>query len=332
MTDPPEHGGRRPRPAASATPCGDPPAAAFPPAARPGGAGPPLRLPASAAASRRPAHHDHECAYDDDLASVQTAPPAPPPGSGGAAAAGAAAPVPFPASALRRAKVAGGMHDERGVPRGGGGGGYASEELRALRGQRLAATRRGRSRRVDSSPPARRLTSLTSSSSVASSSSTTAAAASQSTATSPPSLPSSLGARVLRHGWDAAAAVLGDPRALRRARPARALVALLALGGVLRATLRPPPRLRPASAAANGGRVLQDTHARAGDGAHCDDFDQRRRRAATLPPWALFEEPAHARMCRAIVQRLDAYDAGVALFDRAVFTEGELVCRDRDAP
>jgi len=63
-----------------------------------------------------------------------------------------------------------------------------------------------------------------------------------------------------------------------------------------------------------------------------DDFDQRRRRAADLPDGTVFDEPAHRRMCRAIVDRLDAYDAGTTSFERMVFTESEFVCRDPDAP
>ena len=37
-------------------------------------------------------------------------------------------------------------------------------------------------------------------------------------------------------------------------------------------------------------------------------------------------------MCRTIVERLDAVDAGVTNFEQVVFTESEYVCRDPDAP
>lgn len=63
-----------------------------------------------------------------------------------------------------------------------------------------------------------------------------------------------------------------------------------------------------------------------------DDFDQRRRRAADLPDGTIFDEPAHTRMCRTILPRLDAYDAGSTSFPEAVFTESEYVCRDPDTP
>lgn len=63
-----------------------------------------------------------------------------------------------------------------------------------------------------------------------------------------------------------------------------------------------------------------------------DDFDQRRRRAADLPDGTVFSEPAHTRMCRSIVDRLDAYDAGTTTFEQVIFTESEYVCRDPDAP
>ena len=63
-----------------------------------------------------------------------------------------------------------------------------------------------------------------------------------------------------------------------------------------------------------------------------DDFDQRRRRAADLPDGTVFSEPAHTRMCRAILSRLDAYDAGTTGFEQLIFTESEYVCRDPDAP
>eukprot|EP00804_Cyclotella_cryptica_P013213 CCRYP_007005-RA/>CCRYP_007005-RA protein AED:0.21 eAED:0.21 QI:123/1/1/1/1/1/2/71/922 len=63
-----------------------------------------------------------------------------------------------------------------------------------------------------------------------------------------------------------------------------------------------------------------------------DDFDQRRRRAADLPDGTIFDEPAHTRMCRAILPRLDALDAGSSAFPEAIFTESEYVCRDPDAP
>ena len=63
-----------------------------------------------------------------------------------------------------------------------------------------------------------------------------------------------------------------------------------------------------------------------------DDFDQRRRRAADLPDGTIFTEPAFTRMCRTIVDRLDAYDAGVTTFEQVVFTESEYVCRDPDSP
>ncbi|KAL7537028.1 hypothetical protein ACHAXR_011537 [Thalassiosira sp. AJA248-18] len=63
-----------------------------------------------------------------------------------------------------------------------------------------------------------------------------------------------------------------------------------------------------------------------------DDFDQRRRRAADLPDGTVFTEPAHTRMCRTIIERLDSYDAGVTNFAPAIFTESEYVCRDPDAP
>eukprot|EP00581_Thalassiosira_minuscula_P007217 CAMPEP_0183706612 /NCGR_PEP_ID=MMETSP0737-20130205/3379_1 /TAXON_ID=385413 /ORGANISM="Thalassiosira miniscula, Strain CCMP1093" /LENGTH=950 /DNA_ID=CAMNT_0025934059 /DNA_START=10 /DNA_END=2859 /DNA_ORIENTATION=+ len=67
-------------------------------------------------------------------------------------------------------------------------------------------------------------------------------------------------------------------------------------------------------------------------GDFLDDFDQRRRRAADLPDGTVFSEPAHTRMCRTIVERLDAYDAGVMNFEQVIFTESEYVCRDPDAP
>jgi len=63
-----------------------------------------------------------------------------------------------------------------------------------------------------------------------------------------------------------------------------------------------------------------------------DDFDQRRRRAADLPDGTVFNEPAHTRMCKTIIDRLDAYDAGVTNFEQVVFTESEYVCRDPDSP
>ena len=65
---------------------------------------------------------------------------------------------------------------------------------------------------------------------------------------------------------------------------------------------------------------------------HLDDFHQRRRRAADLPDGTVFTEPAHTRMCRTIVERLDAYDAGTTNFPEIIFTESEYVCRDPDAP
>ena len=63
-----------------------------------------------------------------------------------------------------------------------------------------------------------------------------------------------------------------------------------------------------------------------------DDFHSRRRRAADLADGTVFTEPAHTRMCRAIIDRLDQLDAGVSTFERAVFTESEYVCRDPDTP
>lgn len=67
-----------------------------------------------------------------------------------------------------------------------------------------------------------------------------------------------------------------------------------------------------------------------------DDFDQRRRRAADTPDGTVFDEPAHVRMCRAILPRLDANSGGSSSssnsFPEAIFTESEYVCRDPDAP
>jgi len=69
-----------------------------------------------------------------------------------------------------------------------------------------------------------------------------------------------------------------------------------------------------------------------GTGDFLDDFDQRRRRAADLPDGTVFSEPAHTRMCRTIVDRLDTYETGVTNFQQVIFTESEYVCRDPDAP
>ena len=63
-----------------------------------------------------------------------------------------------------------------------------------------------------------------------------------------------------------------------------------------------------------------------------DDFDQRRRRAADLPDGTIFTEPAHTRICRALLPRLDAYEAGSTSFPEVIFTESEYVCRDPDTP
>lgn len=66
-----------------------------------------------------------------------------------------------------------------------------------------------------------------------------------------------------------------------------------------------------------------------------DDFHQRRRRAADAPDGTVFDEPAHTRMCRVIIERLDQYDdsgSAVMTFPQVILTESEYVCRDPDAP
>jgi len=60
--------------------------------------------------------------------------------------------------------------------------------------------------------------------------------------------------------------------------------------------------------------------------------DLTHRRVADLPDGTVFTEPAHTRMCRTIINRLDQYDAGVTSFNPIIFTESEYVCRDSDAP
>ena len=85
-------------------------------------------------------------------------------------------------------------------------------------------------------------------------------------------------------------------------------------------------------------RVLTDVHVDhdtaiyAATADFLDDFDQRRRRAADLPNGTIFTEPAHTRMCRAIIDRLDQFDAGVTTFPQVIFTESEYICRDPDSP
>ena len=94
-----------------------------------------------------------------------------------------------------------------------------------------------------------------------------------------------------------------------------------------------PPKDAPAITLKQGHHSLETTdyqHTATHD--FLDDFDQRRRRAADLPDGTIFTEPAHTRMCRTIIERLDAYDAGVTSFEQMVFTESEYVCRDPDSP
>ena len=85
-------------------------------------------------------------------------------------------------------------------------------------------------------------------------------------------------------------------------------------------------------------RVLTDVHVDhdtaiyAATADFLDDFDQRRRRAADLPNGTIFTEPAHTRMCRTIIDRLDQFDAGVTTFPQVIFTESEYICRDPDSP
>lgn len=85
-------------------------------------------------------------------------------------------------------------------------------------------------------------------------------------------------------------------------------------------------------------RVLTDEHVDhdtaiyAATADFLDDFDQRRRRAADLPNGTIFTEPAHTRMCRTIIDRLDQFDAGVTTFPQDIFTESEYICRDPDSP
>lgn len=86
------------------------------------------------------------------------------------------------------------------------------------------------------------------------------------------------------------------------------------------------------SAGAVPQRKLKKNPASVPNSDFLDDFDQRRRRAADLPDGTIFSEPAHTRMCRSIIDRLDAYDAGTTSFEQIIFTESEYVCRDPDAP
>ena len=92
-------------------------------------------------------------------------------------------------------------------------------------------------------------------------------------------------------------------------------------------------KLASSSSQAEGDKKALPTAVEPVDGRDfLDDFHSRRRRAADLADGTVFTEPAHTRMCRAIIDRLDQLDAGVTTFERAVFTESEYVCRDPDTP
>eukprot|EP00571_Detonula_confervacea_P011742 CAMPEP_0172297172 /NCGR_PEP_ID=MMETSP1058-20130122/293_1 /TAXON_ID=83371 /ORGANISM="Detonula confervacea, Strain CCMP 353" /LENGTH=978 /DNA_ID=CAMNT_0013006289 /DNA_START=43 /DNA_END=2976 /DNA_ORIENTATION=+ len=127
----------------------------------------------------------------------------------------------------------------------------------------------------------------------------------------------------------------------RKSRFMMAASALVGIVGIIGVAFHPTMRhgLQPI-AGTTKTRVLKDistfenanvaTASATGD--FLDDFDQRRRRAADLPDGTIFSEPAHTRMCRSIIDRLDASDAGVTNFEQLIFTESEYVCRDPDSP
>jgi hypothetical protein len=128
------------------------------------------------------------------------------------------------------------------------------------------------------------------------------------------------------------------PRRNKRHRSTIGLAGFLGLVGIACFLLQSENLDRHASPAAtvdhSVGRKLKQTleHSLPSPTDFLDDFDQRRRRAADLPDGTIFDEPAHTRMCRTILPRLDAVAAGSSSFPEAIFTESEYVCRDPDAP